>query len=148
MLMGAVLWPQITGLNKLESIVEKMQETHAKISDVNVSFDRHRERQARLETLVAAMDTAKLDVREHDEFKTRINNELAEEASARKDADAEFRQAIRDLDAQLVKRPEIAAATKATDMRIDALAAHYDALQKQVNDALAGAVTGLAARAH
>ena len=148
MLVGAVLWPQMEGLAKVETLLGKMQDTYVRVSDLNASSEILRGRLTKLDSLAETLDAAKLGIREHEEFKTRINGELAQETSARKEANLRTEQALRDLDAQLVKRPEINAANKTTDDRIDALSVHCDALQKQVNDALAGAVNGLATRGH
>jgi len=145
---GAIIWPLISDLNKVSATVSKIQDNYAKTADVITAMDRNRDRIARLEANITALDTAKIDVREHEEFKTRIDAGLRDETSARKETGLAIERALRELDSQLVKRPEIEASNKALGQRIDVMATHYDALQKQVNDALAGAVNGLAAKGH
>lgn len=141
-LVGAILWPQITGLNKLTDLVEKMQNTYVRVSDLQASSEILRGRIAQQDSLLAILDASKIGVREHEEFKARMDRELAGEISARKDAYSHIDQSLRDLDGQLVKRPEISAANKVLGERLDSLSAHYDSLQKQMADAEAIVLAG------
>ena len=133
-LIGAIMWPQITGLAKIEALVEKMQDTYVRVSDMNASSEILRERLTKFDSAISTLFSDKIGVREHEEFKTRIIREFGEEVAVRKESDSRVDQALRDLDSQLVKRPEINAANQALGARLDALSARYDVLQKQLAD--------------